>query len=351
VLLDCRLQRGGIQPNVERGLFMREASRFGKPVGSCHAWRSSLTCRCPIDPMNIHHLELFYYVARHGGISGAVRNIPYGIQQPAVSGQILQLEDFLGATLFVRRPFALTPTGRDLYQFIQPFFENVPLMSDRIRGNAVQPVRIAATSVILRDHLPEALVRLRTKFPRMKITLREGIGPQIEEWLQNHEIDLAVTLIENRPPPGTKVMRLIELPLALLVPRASRARSADDLWRQDKISETLISLPANEGIAKHFQAGLARRGIVWLAGIEVDSLDLIETYAANGFGIGLSVATPGTRVSPRLRVLKLDDFVPVVVGALWRGKLTGLMEAFLEELQRRAQQLLVDRRGAEGASS
>ena len=37
--------------------------------------------------MNIHHLELFYYVARHGGISEAVRNMPYGIQQPAISGQ------------------------------------------------------------------------------------------------------------------------------------------------------------------------------------------------------------------------------------------------------------------------
>ena len=71
-----------------------------------------------------------------------------------MSGQILQLEDFLGATLFVRPPFALTPTGRDLYQFIQPFFDHLPLMSERIRGNGAQPVRIAATSVILRDHLP-----------------------------------------------------------------------------------------------------------------------------------------------------------------------------------------------------
>ena len=35
--------------------------------------------------MNIHHLELFYYVARHKGIAGAVRNMPYGIQQPAVT--------------------------------------------------------------------------------------------------------------------------------------------------------------------------------------------------------------------------------------------------------------------------
>ena len=53
--------------------------------------------------LNIHHLELFYYVARHRGISEAVRNMPYGIQQPAVSAQLLQLEDHLGVTLFQRR--------------------------------------------------------------------------------------------------------------------------------------------------------------------------------------------------------------------------------------------------------
>jgi DNA-binding transcriptional LysR family regulator len=52
--------------------------------------------------MNIHHLELFYFVAKHGGIAAAVRNIPYGIQQPAVSGQIAKLEESLGTKLFQR---------------------------------------------------------------------------------------------------------------------------------------------------------------------------------------------------------------------------------------------------------
>ena len=57
--------------------------------------------------MNIHHLELFYYVARHGGIVPAVRNMPYGIQQPAVSGQIdfahLQKSFGFGAGRFMER--------------------------------------------------------------------------------------------------------------------------------------------------------------------------------------------------------------------------------------------------------
>jgi DNA-binding transcriptional LysR family regulator len=53
--------------------------------------------------MNVHHLELFYYVAKHEGITEAVRKMPWGIQQPAVSGQILQLENSLGVKLFQRR--------------------------------------------------------------------------------------------------------------------------------------------------------------------------------------------------------------------------------------------------------
>ena len=62
--------------------------------------------------MNVHHLELFYYVAKHQGISAAVRHIPYGIQQPAVSGQMLALESNLGVRLFERVPFRLTAPGR-----------------------------------------------------------------------------------------------------------------------------------------------------------------------------------------------------------------------------------------------
>ena len=72
--------------------------------------------------MNIHHLELFYHVAKNGGISQAVRKMPYGIQQPAVSAQILRLEEDLDAVLFQRRPFSLTKSGRELFPVLQSFF-------------------------------------------------------------------------------------------------------------------------------------------------------------------------------------------------------------------------------------
>src|SRR5437868_14099841 len=97
--------------------------------------------------VNIHHLELFYFVAKHGGITEAVRNIPYGIQQPAVSGQVGQLEEFLGVTLFQRRPFLLTPAGEKLYGFIQPFFSNLESISSELQGGKARHIRIGASTI------------------------------------------------------------------------------------------------------------------------------------------------------------------------------------------------------------
>ena len=193
--------------------------------------------------MNVHHLELFYYVARHGGITEAVRRMPYGIQQPAVSAQILQLEDFLGVTLFHRRPFSLTPPGEKLFAFIQPFFQNLDTVAEEIRGNGAQQLRIGSSEIVLREHLPEVLKAVRQQFPALKLTLREGYQPQLEELLQRQEIDIAATLIENRPQAGIRALPLLKLPLALLVNKKSRLRSAEELWRRDRIDETLLCLP------------------------------------------------------------------------------------------------------------
>src|SRR5512143_824166 len=148
--------------------------------------------------MNIHHLELFYYVARHGGITEAVRNIPYGIQQPAVSGQVAQLEEDLGVTLFQRRPFALTPPGRKLYSFIEPFFSNLDNIAAELQKGKASRIRIGASGIVLRDHLPQLVSVIRRRYPDLKVTLREGYQADVEKMLEREELDLAVTVLEKR---------------------------------------------------------------------------------------------------------------------------------------------------------
>jgi DNA-binding transcriptional LysR family regulator len=286
--------------------------------------------------MNIHHLELFYYVARHGGITEAVRNIPYGIQQPAVSGQVAQLEEYLGVTLFQRRPFALTPAGEKLQLFIQPFFANLDSIASELQGGKARHIRIGASTIILRDHLPDVFQNVRQRFPNLKISLREGYPQEFEQLLQKEELDLAVTAIEKKPAPGLHSVALVELPLVLLVEKGSRISAANQLWERDKIEEPLICLPPAEAICKNFQQGLVRLGVDWFPGMEVSSISLIETYVSGGFGIGVSVHVPQAKLAPNVRMVPLPDFAPVIVGVLWRGKTSSLLQAFLDEFQLRA---------------
>ena len=289
--------------------------------------------------MNVHHLELFYYVAHFGGISEAVRNIPYGIQQPAVSSQIIQLEEFLGVTLFQRRPFELTPAGDELYKFIAPFFGNLAQMTEKLQGGTAHSIRVGASEVILRDHLPVLIQEVRKKFPKLKMVLREGYQPQLEQWIERQEIDLAFTLLNPKATATSKTLRLLELPLVLLVEKNSKLQSPDELWQRDKIEEQLICLPANEMICKLFQQELTRRGTDWFPSIEVSSINLVETYVARGYGIGLSLALPQTKRNPAVRQLMLRDFPLVTIGAVWAGKPSPLTTAFVEAAQAHVKQM------------
>jgi DNA-binding transcriptional LysR family regulator len=77
----------------------------------------------------------------------------------------------------------------------------------------------------------------------------------------------------------------------------------------------------------------------WFPSIEASSADLIEAYVVNGLGIGVSVAIPKKILPPNVRALPLRGFPPVVVGVMWRGRMTSLMQAFLEVMKLSAQRL------------
>ena len=290
--------------------------------------------------MNVHHLELFYYVAKHGGIMPAVRNIPYGIQQPAVSAQVAQLEEFLGVTLFQRRPFALTPAGEKLFAFAQPFFANLDHVAGDLQGGQARHFRLGASTIVLRDHLPQLLNGVRKNFPGVRVSLREGYAARLGELLAKDEVDMVITLVDRQPPAGFQSEVLLELPMILLVPKTSKLKSAEELWVRDKINEPLICLPAQEVLTKIFQAKLAEIGVEWFPTIEASSTDLIETYVANGLGLGLSVAVPKRALPGNIKALPLKDFHPALIGALWRGNKTPLLDAFLDMARQRARAMV-----------
>lgn len=289
--------------------------------------------------MNVHHLELFFYVAKHGGVSAAARHMPYGIQQPAISAQILQLEDTLGVTLFQRRPFKLSQQGEDLYDFIAPFFGGLRNMGAKIRGGAENRLRIAAPEIVQSDYLPLLLKQVRSRMPGFQFSLTPARIGEIENQLFDQKIDIGLASLMGKTAEGIKHRELLRLPMVLLVSEKSRLTSVDQILSQDRIQQPLITLPGIEPVCRLFQIELQKRKVDWFPAYELSSLDLVSRYVAEGFGIGLSLAAPARRWPKGVRPLLLEGFPEVVFGAFWSGRPNPVAESFIKEAEALAKAL------------
>ena len=98
----------------------------------------------------------------------------------------------------------------------------------------------------------------------------------------------------------------------------------------------LISLPAHEPIAVIFQRGLMKLGVEWMPSLVVSSLELIENYVANGFGIGVSVSIPGAKIPGALRRVPLPGFDALQIGVMWGGQEAALVRALVKAFEKRA---------------
>lgn len=286
--------------------------------------------------MNVHHLELFYYVAKYEGITAAVRKMPYGIQQPAVSGQILQLEEELGVKLFNRRPFALTPAGEELYDFAYPFFAGLSDVEERLKGEDGMHLRISASASVLGNHLPQVLENLKLKNPELRLTLREVQPSEVYSQLTMQQADVSLTVLHGRLDEGLRSMELMSIPLVLLVPTSCKVKSFQDILRKRENGGfesklPLVSLPEHEALSQIFQNGLSEQDIHWEASMEVNALDVIQKYVSRGFGAGIGVGIPGVSPIDGVDVIALPNFSPLVVGAIYQGSLKPIVRDFLDE--------------------
>jgi DNA-binding transcriptional LysR family regulator len=289
--------------------------------------------------MNPHQLELFYHVAKSKGVTRAVRQMPYGIQQPSISAQVNALERDLGVTLYERRPFKLTPAGEELFKFVEPFFGRISDVRKKLQGAA--QLRIGASPIVFRDYMSPVIESVRKQFPRLNMILRALNQPELIAGIEQDQLDVVISLLPDGLSPSLECEVLLDLPLVLLAPKTAKIASGDELWKKEKVSETLIALGPTELICQRFQETLAKMGISWLPSIEMDSLELIESYVEAGYGLGLSVGRPASKTM-KSRVIGLPGFPSVQLGLMYRKNLNSNDEvkgAFLQEVRKQAARL------------
>lgn len=172
--------------------------------------------------IQLHRLEGFYRVALAKGYTRAAREFPYPISQPGVHQQVRKLEEELGCTLFQRTGrdrVELTSTGRVLFDFSAPFFEQLPAVVRAISQQRIGGVlRIDAAPLEIRHVLPSWLKRLRRARADIEIALEEVQTPDLAR-LRRGDTDLVVDHVPE--PPDDLCTRQIATHYAFLITPAS----------------------------------------------------------------------------------------------------------------------------------
>ncbi|MEU9607607.1 LysR family transcriptional regulator [Streptomyces sp. NPDC048057] len=155
--------------------------------------------------IGISHLRAFVAVLDSGSFSLAA--VELGISQSAVSHSVATLERSLGAPVFVRGSrVRLTALGEQILAHSRQVVEGYGAIRDLASRHGGRPsgtVRIAAPPTACQGVLPQLLHRWRHEFPLVQIVVLEGDDAEVESWLGEGAVELAV-LVDQ--PPGTGLL-------------------------------------------------------------------------------------------------------------------------------------------------
>ena len=125
--------------------------------------------------MRLEQLTIILEVARVGSMSQAAKNL--SLSQPSLSTAIASLEKELGLKLFNRSSRGITPTpsGQEVLDIAQSFFDQMRQLRQLAPENTRQPERleIAASPSAASTILLEAIRQFRQLYPDVQITLSQ----------------------------------------------------------------------------------------------------------------------------------------------------------------------------------
>jgi DNA-binding transcriptional LysR family regulator len=140
-------------------------------------------------------LTVFRTVAEHGSVTAAALALRF--TQSAVSRQVATLEAQVGAVLFDRLPrgVALTEEGRLLLPHAEAVLDRLAAVQRdlaELRGLGSGRLRVGAFPTAVAALVPRALAAFRASYPKIDLSLVEGLTPKLLERLAAGDADVAV---------------------------------------------------------------------------------------------------------------------------------------------------------------
>jgi DNA-binding transcriptional LysR family regulator len=281
--------------------------------------------------MNHRHVTLrqfryFVAVAESGSVASASRML--AIAQSALTKSLAELEDELGAALFLRssRGMTLTPQG---HRFLAGARKVLGSVADALRLQAEQAAEalsgtlaIGVTSLVAGYYLAELLSRFRRLNPQVQVAVTEETPTFLEHLLINGEVDVAIMVSSGLgEPQALQVEVLTRSANRAWLPSNHPLAERDELTLADCAAHDQVVLEADR-IDTLMTTVWARHQLKPRTLLRTSSLEAVRSLVGAGAGIAVLpdfLYRPWTLDAEHVEVRQLRDDVPTVdVGLVWR---------------------------------
>jgi LysR family transcriptional regulator, regulatory protein for tcuABC len=244
--------------------------------------------------VDTRQLKYYVQVVESGSLSKASRQL--FIVQPALSQQVARLEEEVGKPLLIRSVRGVVPTenGEALYhhaKFILRQLDEAVLIARQDHSNVRGRVALGlapSTSCIL--GLP-LLRQLKQRYPGILLNIVVGLPGHLEERARQSQLDVAI-LFSKTAASELTYEPLLEEEVFVVVPKDSPLVPADkhSLTVAEVAALPLVLSSAHHNIRRKIMLELERARLEANLVAEIDSLELVMRYVAEGGGATLQPA-------------------------------------------------------------
>jgi DNA-binding transcriptional LysR family regulator len=240
--------------------------------------------------VEIRQLRAFVAIAESGTFTaGALR---VHVTQAAISMQIRQLENEIGARVFVRAPrhVILTEAGEHLLRRARHMLREHDAAVDEIAelaGAERGRLRIgSASAMVLTDQLPTILKELRKQHPRAEIGVTSGTSEVLVEQILKGELDIAfVSLpVDAR---GIQTERLSEDQLVAIASPLHKLAKQKSVSAYTLAGERLILGERGGNTRRLIDLFFAQAGVTIRVAMELSRQAAIRRMVEEDMGVGI----------------------------------------------------------------
>lgn len=240
--------------------------------------------------MEIRQLRAFVAIAESGTFTaGALR---VHVTQAAISMQIRQLENEIGAKVFVRAPrhVILTEAGEQLLRRARQILREHDAALDEIAelaGAERGRLRIgSASAMVLTDQLPAILADLRAQHPGAEIGVASGTSEVLVDQILAGDIDIAfVSLpVDVR---GIKTERLSEDQLVAIASPKHKLAKQRTISAYTLAGERLILGERGGNTRRLIDQFFAQAGVTLHVAMELSRQQAIRRMVEADMGVGI----------------------------------------------------------------